>query len=79
MYACTPSLLGSHLLAHTPRSSQIAEHQTEIPALYRKFPLAIIHMVKVKVTQRVTQRVQLFANPWTIQSMEFFRSEHWSG
>ena len=23
--------------------------------------------------------VQLFATPWTIQSMEFSRPEHWSG
>ena len=24
-------------------------------------------------------RMQLFATPWTLQSMEFFRPEHWSG
>ena len=24
-------------------------------------------------------RVQLFATPWTIQSMEFSRPEYWSG
>ena len=23
--------------------------------------------------------VQLFASPWTVQSMEFSRPEHWSG
>ena len=24
-------------------------------------------------------QVQLFATPWTIQSMEFYRTEYWSG
>ena len=37
----------------------------------------VVKAMKVKVT--VTQYVQLFATPWTIQSMEFSRSEYWSG
>ena len=28
---------------------------------------------------KVAQHVQLFATPWTIQSMEFSRPEYWSG
>ena len=28
---------------------------------------------------KVTQSVQLFVTPWTIQSMEFSRPEFWSG
>ena len=35
--------------------------------------------VKVKVKLRSLSCVRLFANPWTILSMEFSRPEHWSG
>ena len=33
----------------------------------------------VKWKWKSLSRMQLFATPWTLQSMEFFRPEHWSG
>ena len=36
--------------------------------------MCIMTLVKMKVS-----RVRLFVTPWTIQSMEFSRPEHWSG
>ena len=32
-----------------------------------------------EVKWKALSRVQLFATPWTIQSMEFSRPEYWSG
>jgi len=29
-------------------------------------------------SEKSLSRVQLFATPWTVQSMEFFRPEYWS-
>ena len=33
----------------------------------------------MNVCVKVAQCVQLFATPWTVQSMEFSRPEYWSG
>ena len=41
------------------------------------FPIIMYGCEKVKV--KVVQSCQLFAIPWTIQSMEFSRPEYWSG
>ena len=34
---------------------------------------------EISCEMKVAQHVQLFATPWTIQSMEFSRPEYWSG
>ena len=33
----------------------------------------------LKVQSESESRIQLFATPWTIQSLEFSRPEYWSG
>ena len=35
--------------------------------------------ITMKVKVKVAQSCQLFVTPWTIQSIEFSRSEYWSG
>ena len=35
--------------------------------------------INMKVKWKSTTRVWLFVTPWTIQSMEFYRPEYWSG
>ena len=39
----------------------------------------IVYMVRLEVKVKVTQWCPTFVTPWTIQSMEFFRPECWSG
>ena len=39
----------------------------------------VLFTTLVKWKWRPLSRVRLFATPWTIQSMEFSRPEHWSG
>ena len=38
-----------------------------------------MYLSNMKVKMQVASRVWLFATPWTIQSMEFSRTEYWSG
>ena len=38
-----------------------------------------LHTVLKSVKVKVFSHVELFAIPWTIQSMEFSRPENWSG
>ena len=37
------------------------------------------HIVVYEVKWKLLSRVRLFTTPWTIQSVEFFRPEYWSG
>ena len=39
----------------------------------------ILYIENPKMKVKVTQCVQLFSTPWTIQSMEFSRPEYWNG
>ena len=42
--------------------------------------IANIHWIIEKASENESlSHVQLFGTPWTIQSMEFFRPEYWSG
>ena len=45
--------------------------------------ISYLHMTQtiltIKILVVVLSYVQLFVNPWTIQSMEFSRPEYWSG
>ena len=36
-------------------------------------------LLTIPASQKLLSLVQLFATPWTIQSMEFSRPEYWSG
>ena len=39
----------------------------------------LLHLPTLWVSEKLLSHVQLFATPWTIQSMEFSRPEYWSG
>ena len=51
---------------------------SETVYLYLKY-IHIITRCKYKAIWKSFSRVWLFVTPWTIQSMEFSRTEHWIG
>ena len=64
------------------RSSSFFFLQTQIFYITGNFFTVWATRVKSKSIQwkwKLLSQVQLFATPWTTQSMEFSRSEHWSG
>ena len=46
---------------------------------YQALPMDTSHITLKMWKWKLLGRVWLFATPWTIQSMEFSRPEHWSG
>ena len=59
-------------------------YQSFMPEIEKIENLFYIHfflllMILAKLKWKPLSRVQLFVNPWTIESKEFFRPEYWSG
>ena len=68
----SPTLVGGFLPLYHHRSPTQGIIKREIIVLWGDFS-------NYSFQWKLLSRVQLFATPWTIQSMDFFRPEYWSG
>ena len=68
-----------HIAMTWPESFCFSQYTSEAKFYFILFLMLGLLYMKRKWKWKSLIRVQLFATPWTIQSMEFSRPEYWSG